>query len=602
MDGPLCPCCGNWRQAADERFCGLCGAGLVPMPVTQLASFTFADAPEKGLRDGRLAFRFEPTPEPAGPPLRVALVVDQTGERLGFTVPNDLEIDDTGNSDLLVDSDRMPASGPVSGRLVHEAEDGREVATLAQFGLRLPEPSFEVVPQTIELTEAGLRTGRVRVRLRCTDGLLAPLEAIRLSEPGRSEDPDIETALPGRAGGGTVLRVGEEVPVDLRIARRLADALRDSPAGLRRTLNVLLPGRSAQTLAATPLLRLDRPAQPVFDLPRRLDAMAGADLFLPVAIANKGAAPAALGKIALLGEGPADAAPVYAERDLAGWTLEGGGRAAFALDVPADGPAAELLATPGNRRVRLVQRFAGSAVAPLESELTLAVRGARTCNDILAIDFGTTESAAALLDAAGRSEPLELQLGDTGSFVPTVIAYRPGSDGRSVATVGAPARALARDPDARDLQYFDNIKWRLATPDTHELPGGEEVGWTRIAADYIAELKRRIEGHPAVAARIDAAYVTRPARFDAHAIGALKAAFRQAGIEPLLLAAHDAEPTTISESWPPVITGLARPNLDSLRRRALDTSESIFGTEPTGAVHHVLTVDVGGGSSDLSAF
>lgn len=606
-ENALCPACANWRQASGERFCGLCGAGMDRFDVMHLYAFSSEGEPDRGLKDGQLVFRITPLPEREGPAVPLALRIDQTGQRMAYDLTRDIEAHGDDDGDLRVDRSAVAGQGPVSGQLVQEADDGTLVRVLAHFGISLPRPEFDLAPELVSLTEEDLRRKRTRLRLRCTDGLLAPVERVLFEDPKNPDDPGLVAHLERNHPDGTFLRPGEEAAVDISFDQAMVDELRNVAQGLRRTASVVLYGFDrAPMVVRTLRFQLYRPPKPVLHLPPRIEAMAGAGLYLPIRIENRGSAPLRLDKIGLEPEPDpnAKAAPgrSYAGRSLNDRSIAAGESYAVALDVRPDGNAADLLAEPGPRNARLTLSFANPNLDPVQQRVHVSVRAERECADIITIDFGTTESAAALLDDAGHREPVALQIGDEGNFVPTVVAYRADKSGQPVPTVGAPARELARTHEGLDLQYFDNIKWQLANPERQELPGGEWVDWTRITGDYIVELKRRIEAHPEVAARVTEAYVTRPARFDGRAIGALKAAFRYAGIEPLQLAARDTDPTTISESWPPVIAGLARPNLRALRRQALADPETIFGADPTGAVHHLLTVDVGGGSSDLSAF
>lgn len=190
--------------------------------------------------------------------------------------------------------------------------------------------------------------------------------------------------------------------------------------------------------------------------------------------------------------------------------------------------------------------------------------------DTLAIDFGTSNSAAAVL-ADGL--PRRIAIEEGSDTLPTAVFFPAGGGAMQIGT--AAARALISGEEGR---YMRALKSVLGTPLLHEprLIGGRRRTLAEVVTAFLAALRARAEA--ATGRRHVHALSGRPVRFhsadpgrDARAEADLRACYMAAGFEEVAF--------------------MAEPEAAALACHGLGAA----GT--TG-----LVVDIGGGTSDFSVF
>ena len=192
-----------------------------------------------------------------------------------------------------------------------------------------------------------------------------------------------------------------------------------------------------------------------------------------------------------------------------------------------------------------------------------------------AIDFGTSNSAIAVPDAAGGMRLVELEPGQ--ATMPTAVFYFVEG-----AELDGPPRAFGRAAiaayvDGLDGRLMRSMKSILGSPlidQTTDVGGGRGVKYLDIVAGYLKHLKRCAEAQ--AGAPIHRAVLGRPVFFvdddparDAQAQAALESAARQVGFDEL------------SFQYEPIAA-------------AFDYERSV------NAEQIVLVADIGGGTSDFS--
>jgi len=196
-----------------------------------------------------------------------------------------------------------------------------------------------------------------------------------------------------------------------------------------------------------------------------------------------------------------------------------------------------------------------------------------------AIDFGTSNSAIAVPDAASGMRLVELEPGQT--TMPTAVFYFV-EDTRAGPELDGPPRAFGRAAiaayvDGLDGRLMRSMKSILGSPlidQTTDVGGGRGVKYLDIVAGYLKHLKRCAEAQAGVPIR--RAVLGRPVFFvdddparDAQAQAALESAARQVGFDEL------------SFQYEPIAA-------------AFDYERTV------GSEQIVLVADIGGGTSDFS--
>jgi hypothetical chaperone protein len=192
-----------------------------------------------------------------------------------------------------------------------------------------------------------------------------------------------------------------------------------------------------------------------------------------------------------------------------------------------------------------------------------------------AIDFGTSNSAIAVPDAAGGMRLVELEPGHT--TMPTAVFYfaeGPEHDGPPRAFGRAAVAAYVEGIDGRLMRSMKSILGSQLIDQTTDVGGGRGAKYLDIVAGYLRHLKRRAEAQ--VGAPIRRAVIGRPVFFvdddparDAQAQAALETAARQIGFDEVRF------------QYEPIAA-------------AFDHERSV------SAEQVVLVADIGGGTSDFS--
>jgi hypothetical chaperone protein len=156
-----------------------------------------------------------------------------------------------------------------------------------------------------------------------------------------------------------------------------------------------------------------------------------------------------------------------------------------------------------------------------------------------AIDFGTSNSAIAIPDAAIGMRLVELEPGHT--TMPTAVFYfveGPELDGPPRAFGRAAVAAYVDGLDGRLMRSMKSILGSNLIDQTTDVGGGRGAKYLDIVAGYLKHLKARAEAQAAAAIR--RAVIGRPVFFvdddavrDAQAQAALETAARQVGFEEL---------------------------------------------------------------------
>ncbi len=192
-----------------------------------------------------------------------------------------------------------------------------------------------------------------------------------------------------------------------------------------------------------------------------------------------------------------------------------------------------------------------------------------------AIDFGTSNSAVAVPDAARGMRLVELEPGH--ATMPTAVFYfveGPEHDGPPRAFGRAAVAAYVDGLDGRLMRSMKSILGSSLIEQTTDVGGGRGVKYLDIVAGYLRHLKRCAEAD--AKAPIDRAVLGRPVFFidddparDAQAQAALESAARQVGF------------ADIHFQYEPIAAAFDH-------ERGIDHEEV------------VLVADIGGGTSDFS--
>ena len=191
-------------------------------------------------------------------------------------------------------------------------------------------------------------------------------------------------------------------------------------------------------------------------------------------------------------------------------------------------------------------------------------------NDTLAIDFGTSNSAAAVPTPNGVYQiPIEQGAGT----LPTAVFFPTDEGGMQIGMVAS--RALIAGQDGR---YMRALKSVLGLPLLHEkrLIGGRRRTISSIITDFLGELRTRSEA--VTGCRFQRALSGRPVHF--HSDDPQKDAQAEKDLRACYLAAGFDE-----------VSFLAEPEAAAIASHAM-----------AGAGELGLIVDIGGGTSDFSVF
>jgi hypothetical protein len=264
----------------------------------------------------------------------------------------------------------------------------------------------------------------------------------------------------------------------------------------------------------------------------------------------------------------------------------------------------------------------GSGGDVAKKQATIEVRADSVFGGRVCIDFGTTDTAAAIMlpgnsyfsDKQRGELPRPIELGLIGIadlpsqyFLPTRAAL--GVDDSSRVVIQYAASAIRGVGKLKHGRVLDRLKWRLG--EKVEVPGFPDIAIEDVVTGYLKHVRALIEEHPAVAARVEEIVATRPAKFAAKSqllIQSFRAAEMNVDLEPF----GERVPPLVSESWPPMLLALPL-NEDfggGSNSRLVNSLFSCFPNEkppPTFSEsaledipHFLCTFDIGGGSLDIS--
>ena len=585
----VCSACKGWRRHSFDRFCGACGESFVSLAarVDPRCSFLGARPLPRTLE---VCLQNSGAVDPGG----TAVVLRDIGTGA------DIHRQAIPESRLAVEHDlwtytvdlpgRLHAS-PWRGELVHllPGPSSERVLGIVEFGLPMPVLALKDRTLAIPATSAAHPPAPALILL-LKDGISAPVASVAVEA---CDGPAPRVARPWKPERILPDRPREVV---LDVDTDLLNALRRQPGGLAFTLAVTLDGAPGPMRLPFGLL-IETPARPEIAIPASTTALVGRTARIPVTVTNRGGSPCTIIELrAIVTNGHRPPRVVTHPFHGAAARLAAGETRLVEMLLP---PGGDDEAAAGARRGEIALELADVA-APKPRAFVLDTVEPQPFDGIVSIDFGTTATAVAY-HRHGDPEPRILPLARGNPFIPTAIAYvvDPRS-GHLVTEIGDEARRRAEAPEGRLVLYFDNLKWRLTSTETVRLPDGSTRSWIDIAAEYLRTLCARIEEHPDIAARIVQVHPSRPARFGSAACAALRRAFEGAGMEPMDIGTGDGGHAMISESWSPLLLALPLPHLAPMQHATVETSE-LLGPVLAGT-HHLLTYDVGGGSTDLSLF
>lgn len=572
-----CPYCQDWEFHPQDRFCGGCGHSYIEVKATIVNALQFEWAKVQGVtielcNTGRIAT--------GGGVLKV---VTEGGTALwSATVPPD---------DLAVQGDVWQGSWqPSQGRAATVAELRFRPADAGQdlvlgilgFGLKRALVALASEIEVLDIaTVSRPEDGSVPVRLRLVQGLAGQINQVLLIDSANNE---IEIDA-----GNAVLRPNRPLDIALPLLGSIRSQLISQPSGIDVTLRVRIQGQEEQRLPLR--LAVSAPARVELELAPRWVMQAGRPGFAPITIVNRGGTPVQVTGISLSWAAPAAPDTIKVPLPRKGMELKGGESHRLAFDLPM---LSALPATvPASVTVTL-----GDGQPPVRRQVQIAVRRAQPYDGTVAIDFGTTETAVAVRRGGVNELPTILNLEGEGAFLPTVIAYRLDADGVLRTRVGRSARSQA-DAKGDSAMIVEGLKWRVADDLEVIRPDGSICCMLEVVADYLAQLKARVEEHVEIGASIETALVTVPSRFSPAQTEALLEAFSLAGIRPRHIRMGSGK-ALVCESWSPAGLALPLPVLAAMSRQAF--TDTLPVTQAREGVFGLVTFDMGGGSTDVSAF
>ena len=592
----LCPHCYAWRPHNEDRFCGHCGAPLLLVQVSVQPRFLYRDS---GLPPELRVMVRHRRGELGGTRL---VWHDQDG-RLPDVPVVELtlhQLVEGGEIPVLLRSEQLQALGWQDRQLrhwqlLHWITDAKQ-PLLTTLHCYLATPKLVLDPTECNVVDGGEELALTILHqqggvVEVQDIVPGSGDAVRLTLPAI----DVSPALPKE------LIAGEQLSVKLRLSPELRDVLQNNPTGVVIELRLTLTDWS-KPLVLPLRLRTPVPAKPYLLLPtlldgKRLGVLRGRPLRLPVVVENRGGEACELAELRmevklgtqpLLSWPPASSSPTKR-------MLQPGESRWERLELPLqDASGQPLPARIYDCEITQAVPSLGPSQQPsIRFELEINPELAFSGN--IAVDFGTTATAAAYYKFQGS--PVSLALAGAEHYLPTAIAYFLNKEGVREYRIGREAQELLAQPAAGNIRYFDNIKWRLGDPRPVLLPDGQQCSWVDVAADYLREIKTRIEEHPAITALVDEVCVTQPARFDPLMSRNLQEAYRKAGFAPRRITVGGGLQDFFSESWSSVVLRLPLPALQSWQEAAIGP---VSGSSIVDQMVAVLSYDIGGGSTDIS--
>jgi len=586
----LCPHCNGWRYSPSDRFCGHCGELLILAHAEIRPRKLYLGRPVPSVVEVVLSNR---SGNLGGTRFLLRDARGELPEVLVLALRDDELTNQGEQQPVKVESDRL---GLFDGRqrewhLIHEIDAGK-CFPIGRIDSLLAPPELTIDRAELLLDPAD--PFELVLTLRHVKGGAVDIESLGIAALAAKDLP-LPHLSPDRPLPLT-LAPTETLTLHILVPDALRNLLRLQPTGIQLALELVSADLGEVATLLPFRLRIPMPAQPALELtdPQHT-GVSGRPFDLGLTLANLGGAPcrALQTQVLLLRAGAAPSVhEIPVERN--GIELSPGERKTRRLAIPLTDAGGQPL-PDGLYRVRATQHFTDNK--SVEVELELEVRPLRPFSGIVAIDFGTTASSVSYFTLDHRFACLDLDGGE--GYLPTAIAYYLNDQGEVAYEIGHAARNRLADPGNRRVAYYDNLKLRLNQSRPALLPDNSERTWVEVAADYLRRLRERVEGHPAIAAQLDRACITQPARFDPRSSQALVAAYRAAGIEPRSYPVEGRLIDALSEAWPGA--ALALPIDDpGIRQWQIDAiGDPPYGEHPFGT-YYLLAYDVGGGSTDLS--
>ena len=583
MGNTICPQCNAWRCHPSDRFCGQCGEILIrpQINVRPLVLYRDHEIPAKititvtseglGMGGTDLLWR-----DPSGnqEDFLIAHLGDnelaQAGEQKDYyTTVQDLHIDN-----LSLDQRHLiHRLLPEKEYIVSTLRAGTEIARL-----ELDKTTLVLNPND---TEALLI-------LQNIGGDSALIDLLRIFWPSASRDlPLLEPKLvPVK-----ILAKQNFLEIKFEISKHLLNVLLNNPLGIEFELYITLPDIE-HPIRLPFWLRSPSPAKPAITVPEELRIMQGRTLAIPIQLENQGGETCRAMKTSIELRGGNDSSQTIAFENLDPTTLEPGDNPIRSIRINLSEVETQ---SSGGYFCIISQLFETTENETVECSFRIIVVPEHEFKGVVAVDFGTTATAAARFTFDAPPESIELS---PEIHIPTTIAYFLDADKNLTYRIGSEAKkALEQEAELGSVEYLENLKWRLDNPEPVILPDGSSRHWVDIIADYLKALKPIIEDNPKITAKVSNVVITQPAHFNPINSVNLHEAFRRAGLEPKVMPVPEGTLDYLSESWSSAILCLPRPDIDKLRIEAI--GDPVF-ENTSDAKHSVLTFDVGGGSTDIS--
>lgn len=619
--------CDNWRTQEGEWFCGHCALPLPPVSIELEPSSGSLDSEDHAAREVTLLFDREAQ---HGYDELVDFIVEvrSSGPRAQrWSIPIALDLAGKKNGDPAAGFDRLGVSLTAWSRHILVLESAGKPVDL-EVGLRhqdrsaaepiaaghfdYPAPSVGISGSPVILLHPSGDALRFAVSIAPAS---ARVTACRL------DIPDVALTLAGAVTGGES-ELLMEFPIDAQARRALEAFEQSGPATLKLAVKGVADEVPLElTLARAAALELQTQAE--------VRALTGRRARIGSKLKNGGGSAAIVERISWQLFDAARTCVAQGEfEENAGARVESDGDTLELRPSLVDEAGAPL--ATGHYRLELEVHYRDENAGPdnrlcAGASLTLDVRPDAPYRGLVCIDFGTTDTAAAILpdgrtyfeDPKSGYVPVPIALGriapfdppESRYFIPTQVAV--GLDAEGKATMLFADEAVESFGKLHRGRLVDRLKWQLGqglgagAPD--EFKSIEE-----LVAGYLDHVRRLIEEHPEVAARIEKVVATRPARFGALRERALISAFRRAGMQVDLTRFGAKARPMVSESWPPVLLMLPireGPGKEPSKRllaplRAVepraDFPEPLDLEALSKNPHYLCIFDIGGGSTDVS--
>lgn len=607
--------CARWQAGPGEWFCGECGEPLPPLQL-ELVPDIGQSAADGEPREVMLACR--PNRLLTKEELRdfnICVSTDDSRERdrsIGIPLTPDM-------AESLTDLELNAVAGlgafdvTVAIRHVRRSEESGALV-VGQYDYPSPLVSLEAPGPIIIPCEPG----PFAMRLRIDPPEAAVLSADLVLESG---------SIPASAEQGQLVTLSFSPDPDA--SRSLLAFEGDAAARL------LLGFRGMRDLIALDV-RLQRPtpARLEFAVVEDVMALTGRPARIGAMLRNAGGMTAQIDRIEWILLSTASGAEVARDRlpALATNIIGSGKQIICELRPMMRSSKGEPLA-PGRHTLRFevwyreegasTSRRAAAAARSETRSVRVEIRPEAPFKGLVCVDFGTTDTAVAILPSEGHSyfhnprdgslpEPIELGVirvtpspdDEESLFLPTLAAVGEEADGTVVTLFGRDARD--RVTTLKHGQLLDRLKWRFSNAGLNH---GVSIG--EIVKQYLAHVRALIEEHPRVAATVPQVIATRPARYPPAMILSLIDVLGPDGTNPTRFGERSSG--LVSESWPPTLLAIPFEEVpgEPPSRRLFEVLaghefEDGHDTPPfdRGALgdnpHFLCTFDIGGGSTDIS--